>query len=544
MAWLERMAVGRRLALMVTVAFMSFAALIGLSGWTLYDELMAKEKHRLENVVDAATSVFTHFQGLESAGQLSRKEAQAQAIALLRGLRFDGDNYLFIYDTQGVTILSPSKPETEGQSMAGKTDPDGFPIFDRIAAVARSGQSEMLEYRWNRIGSNQPAPKASFVRAFKPWGWAYGSGVYLDASRSAILAALKREALLAGLLVGVSFVLALAVKRSIEGQLGGEPSYAMDVMEKVAGGDFSVEARPASGARSLLASLGGMVSEVRRMIATVGGHANDLADQSRTLGNVAREVSRQSSSQADATASIAAAVEEMTVSINHIADGARETEQNSLRAVQLSEDGERRAESAVAEMQSIAETVDRAAGTIQQLLSRADEIGSIANVIKEIAAQTNLLALNAAIEAARAGEQGRGFAVVADEVRGLAERTATATVQIEQMILGIQGDTQGAVTVMSSVATQVKDGVGLVESAAESLREIRAGTDGALQRIRDVAEATKEQSAASTSIAQQVEHIAQKVEGTHVSMEAAVHAVEALEGLAAGLKGATDRFRY
>jgi methyl-accepting chemotaxis protein len=234
----------------------------------------------------------------------------------------------------------------------------------------------------------------------------------------------------------------------------------------------------------------------------------------------------------------------MTVSVNHISDGARETEQNSLRAVELAEQGERRAASAVNEMQHIATTVGQAAAKIQQLVSRADEIGSIANVIKEIAAQTNLLALNAAIEAARAGEQGRGFAVVADEVRGLAERTATATVQIEQMIQGIQGDTRGAVQVMSSVASQVKDGVTQVESASASLREIRAGTDVALQRIREVADATKEQSAASTAIAQQVEQIAQRVDGTSVSMQSAVAAVDALERLAAGLRDAIARFRY
>ena len=164
-------------------------------------------------------------------------------------------------------------------------------------------------------------------------------------------------------------------------------------------------------------------------------------------------------------------------------------------------------------------------------------------MIKEIAGQTNLLALNAAIEAARAGEQGRGFAVVADEVRKLAERTATATVEIEQMIAGIQTDTVEVVGVMDAALPQVTAGVSAAEGAADSLRKIKDGAQSTLASIRDVADATNEQSMASTSIARKVEEIATMVDETTAAMQSTAETASDLEKIAKELTELMSRFR-
>ena len=216
---------------------------------------------------------------------------------------------------------------------------------------------------------------------------------------------------------------------------------------------------------------------------------------------------------------------------------------DSSEAVQLAGLGTTRVQLAAQSIQKISRTVSDASGRIHALEERARQVSSIANVIKEIAGQTNLLALNAAIEAARAGEQGRGFAVVADEVRKLAERTSLATTEIEHMIVGIQHDTVGAVGAMNAALPEVQEGVELAESATALLQSIESGARRTLERVGEVADATLEQSAASTSIAQRVEQIAGMVEETTESIRGTAATAHQLEGIAGNLKQQIGRFR-
>ena len=284
-------------------------------------------------------------------------------------------------------------------------------------------------------------------------------------------------------------------------------------------------------------------TQFRRTAMVLGGISALLIEHAEQINRASNEVSTAANQQADATSAMAAAIEELTVSSTHIADSARDTEKDSHESMSQASEGSGRVMQATEAIQKIASTVMDASERIRALEGRAVQISSIANVIKDIAGQTNLLALNAAIEAARAGEQGRGFAVVADEVRKLAERTSNATTEIEQMIAGIQNDTVGAVGAMNEALPEVEQGVQLARSASDSLQAIEHGAGRTLERVREVAAATQEQGAASTSIAQRVEQIAQMVEETTATIRSTADTAVELEHIAQDLQTQMGRFR-
>jgi methyl-accepting chemotaxis protein len=399
-----------------------------------------------------------------------------------------------------------------------------------------------VEYWFPRAGGKEPLPKLAYLAGFPEWQWIVGTGVYIDD----VAAMFKRKIAEAAAvcLIALALVLGLGflVARSVLRQLGGEPAYAAELMKKAAAGDLTVAVR-ASSKDSLLGSLDAMLGSLRKMVHDIAASSQAVAQESQRIVSESAEVAQTTGRQSDATAAMAAAMEELTVSINHISESARETQNNSSHAADLASEGEQRTAASVAEIRSIADTVGGATERIRQLVSRVTEIGTAATVIKDISSQTNLLALNAAIEAARAGEQGRGFAVVADEVRALAERTAAATVQIEQMIDTIQADTAGAVSAMAAAVPQVQRGVDLSETVAESLRSIREGAGVTLERIRDVADATREQSVASNSLATQVEQVAQMVERTSASSRETASAADRLQSCSEELRQLVGRFR-
>jgi len=233
----------------------------------------------------------------------------------------------------------------------------------------------------------------------------------------------------------------------------------------------------------------------------------------------------------------------MTVSIDQVAEHASDAQKTSAQSGELSSRGGEVILQVVNDMRRIAETVNKSSTIIQDLGKQSDEIFSIVQVIKGVADQTNLLALNAAIEAARAGEQGRGFAVVADEVRKLAESTTHSTQVIAGMIDKIRIGTKDAVGSMEVCVTQVNQGVELAGQAGEAITQISAGAQQVNHVVSDISSAIREQSMAISEVARNVERVAQMSDENHATAQNAASAVRNLEDLAGVLESTVAKFK-
>jgi methyl-accepting chemotaxis protein len=544
---IDSMKLKTKIALLVLASLLGLVCMVIFSGVEMKRDLVKGRQEVIRSVVEGVYSTLAAYQAQEAAGTLTREQAQKAAAEAIERFRYGGKDgkseYVYSFTTEGVGVYHVVK-ERIGQNMLEKIkDAKGnYTWKDILASAKQSPNGSYMYTSTARPGQKELLEKMQYVKLFEPWSWVIATGAYVDDIDETFQQQLLTNLGVAGILIALIGGFGFVISRGVLRQVGGEPAEAIDFMSRVASGDLT-GAMPSSSKGSMLASMGDMVGSIRKMMAEISQSSIRLTQDAERISTASREVSIASEKQSDATSSMAAAIEEMAVSINHISDSAKDTQEKSLTSVNLSEDGFGRIQIATREINEVSSTVSDASTRIRKLEEEANQISSIAGVIKEIAGQTNLLALNAAIEAARAGEQGRGFAVVADEVRKLAERTSAATVEIEKMIADIQTDTVEVVGVMDAALPQVAAGVQAAGSAADSLRQIKDGAQTTLSRIQEVAESTKEQSIASDNIAQKVEEIATMVEETTAAMKSTAETAADMETIAGELTKLVSRFR-
>lgn len=349
-----------------------------------------------------------------------------------------------------------------------------------------------------------------------------------------------------GVVLIASLLLLLAQGRWVTRSIMDPLQAASRIADSIARGNLSepiVVPQRKDEASALIRSLSTMQGDLRGMIEVVRSNAHGVNGMSEQLSQGCHEVAGSSQQQSAAASTMAAAASEMTASIEEITQHAARALSMANQAEALSKDGGRVIHQVVSDMAGIARSAQQSAQVIRTLDKESEAIFSIIQVIKGIADQTNLLALNAAIEAARAGEQGRGFAVVADEVRSLAGRTSASTQEIASMVGRIQQSTREAVTSMEEGVTQVDKGMAVTAEVERAIREILQATLNTTELVNDISRTISEQSLASNEIAHQVEMIASMSERNSQVIGTTASTTDELSALAGKLSQSVDRFR-
>ena len=525
-----------------TVAALTLLFVVSLSNTR--QQLMADRQEKVRNLVEVAHATIAHYEKAAREGRMSVEDAKKAAIGVVRDMRYEKVEYFWINDLNDLMVMHPIKPELDGKILNDIKDKNGKLLFVEFNKAVKGQGAGFVDYLWPKPGQEAPAPKISYVKGFEPWGWVIGSGIYVD-DVDALFRQQAIQFLAWGIGIGGFIALALfLVGRAIINTLGGDPHYAAEITKRIAAGDLTTDVVCAPGdTSSLLAGMKEMQDTLRRMISEIVGGAERLASASDQLLHASEEVALRSRQQSESASAMAAAVEEMTVSIDQVSHNAGEAHGISQEAGATSQQGTDIIQDAAVEMRKIADAVQSSSQIIEELGRQSDQITSIVNTIKEIADQTNLLALNAAIEAARAGEQGRGFAVVADEVRKLAERTSLSTTEIAGMVEKIQTGTRNAVASMQAGVEQAGQGVALANEAGQSIVSIRDGALRVVDVVNDISSSIREQSAASSDIARNIEQIAQMSEESSRAVQHTTDAARHLQELSAALHASVSRFK-
>ncbi|SDP59318.1 methyl-accepting chemotaxis protein [Selenomonas ruminantium] len=541
-------------------------------------------ERELKIETETAISLIKQVYDRQQKGELTEEQARKEAADLVRNLRYDdGKGYFWIDTYEGVNVVLLGR-DTEGKSRINLTDPSGKQFIKEMIENGRKDGGGYTDLMFAKPNETTPLPKRNYTATFAPYQWVLGTGVWIDYidSRVAEEQAAADEAFKSTLINTVIVNLILLVIFSALGMLAaksivGPLHIVTERLGVMATGDLrednSLEEvfHRTDEIGEMSRALHTLQSHVSEMMRQIIDSSQQVAASSQQLTNSSEQSAEVSGSVADSIVNVAGSCSEQFTEVENASTNIESLSESMERfkktiehagkvvaeAKGQADSGEKAVTGAVRQMELIEQSVSQSAQVIEELGRESDKIGAIVDAISEIAEQTNLLALNAAIEAARAGEHGRGFAVVADEVRKLAEQSSSSAGEISGLIGSIQDKARNAVSVMQDGVSQVQNGVGAVNGAGNSFKDIAGMVEqvveetaemertvaGLARNTTTIHEAVNKISEMSRNVASEAETVSAATEEQTATMNEIASASRRLTEMANGMESSVERFK-
>lgn len=540
-------------AALLTAINLRQASIMGTQSVSAFEQsLSATYETQLNSYLSLARTAITDlYQGNVSGSEAQR---QQRALDVIRKLRYDDSGapgYFFVMDDKVNMLAHGANSALDGQNHANLEDVNGVRFSKAMVDKATSGVDEPTRYWWNN-SEGVPAPKISKAIYLPEWNWVIGTGFYidgleaqLDVARDEVQEHLTRAtgiSLTAAVLavLGIA-VVALVVARGISNPLGR----VVDAMDDIANGDgdltqrLDIHSNDEIGALSR--SFNAFADQVAALVQQIHRSSADINGSVTQLDAILSQTETGVISQQEESDQAAAAINEMAAASQEVARSANEAAMAANDAEQQTEDAQSKLGRAIAVIDGMADRVSEGVSATQNLSKESDAIGAVLDVIRDVAEQTNLLALNAAIEAARAGEAGRGFAVVADEVRKLASRSQQSTEEIEAIVTRLQNGSSEVARMIESIRGSSNDTVSEAHEVETALQSVLAAVNTINGQNAQIASAAEEQNSVSETINENMQRIvtvsSETASGTKSARDYSRQLSKAVQDLDAIVKG-------
>ncbi|MBH0059746.1 methyl-accepting chemotaxis protein [Pseudoalteromonas sp. NZS71] len=540
---LRSFSISQRFSLLIAIVIFGLIVLSISSLTHQYSSLKDEQYTKTQNVVETAYSIIEHFYDLEQSNSLTQQQAQSQALNAIRALRYDKTNYFWINNYQPTMVMHPIKPALDGKDLTNNKDPDGKALFvDMVNIVKRSGEG-FIPYKWPKPGKDKPVEKIAFVKGFNQWQWIIGSGVYLDSIEEAFSEQRNLIVISAIIMIIAVILLSYFIGKSIL----IPTRLAADMMKDISQGEGDLTRKLNESGNDEISELSRSFNlfalKMRESLVHVAQSANDVSEHAHTVDDSSRTSHSFIELQNDSSTQVAAAMEQMTHQIHDVSRNAEAAEQAAKDAAQNASTGKNVVAQTITAIETLSSNIETVSRVTEDLANESHNIGSVLDVIRSISEQTNLLALNAAIEAARAGEHGRGFAVVADEVRTLASRTGQSTDEIQTMITKLQEGAKAAVEAVKSSQALSVSTVEQASSANTSLNEIERLVSIITEMNSQIARATEQQTQAADEVNLRINELSQSTEQSLNNTKQLTDASDNLKQSSQELSSVVNRFK-